>query len=138
MLLEQYHLKSVSRRSEGIWIEGNPVRRMYLFALCMDRLKDECHDENLLEKIHETGLPVFEAALVVYAQKHHDLPFSSDRDSILEYYQKHDQSGECQLLQPMEEQLKQRLMELFSLLQLNLRCYKSLINEHSYMSAWFM
>lgn len=138
MLLEQYHLKSVSRRREGIWIEGNPVRRMYLFALCMDRLKDECHDESLLEKIHETGLPVFEAALVVYAQKHHDLPFSSDRDSILEYYQKHDRSGECQLLQPMEEQLKQWLLELCSLWQLHLRCDDSLIKELSSMIAWFM
>ena len=54
MLLGQYHLKSVSRRREGIWIEGNPVRRMYLFVLFMDRLKDEYYDENLLGKLQAT------------------------------------------------------------------------------------
>lgn len=138
ILLEQYHLKSVSRRKEGIWIEGNPVRRMYLFALCMDRLKEEYHDDSLLERMHETGLPVFEAALVVYAEKHQDLPFSSDRDSVLEFYRKHDIYSECRLPQHMEEQLKKWLAELCSFWKLHLRCDESFVRQLSTMIAWFM
>lgn len=138
ILLEQYHLQTVNGRREGLRIYGNPVRRMYLFALCMDRLKDECHDPFLKQLLEETGLPVFEASLVVYAQKHDDLPFSNDRSTVLAYAANHASYEGFQLSQPMEEKLRQWLLQLCSLWHLHLRCDETFIRHLSAMIAWLI